>query len=742
MAGDTKVYDKAIREGLNFAWEGKWQKAVAAYKRAVAAAPDDAIAYNHLGLACFELERFEEALGAYSQASRLTPDDPAPLSRIAEAHERLGQRHSAADAWFSLAGIYERRRAWSEAVGALQRVVQLHPDHLLAHQALARVHGELSQPKEAATAHVNLGWIRQRQGQEDRAREQCRRALELDPYNAEARRLAEALLSGTDPESVEAEPLLLSPLGPGSSPMHIARDRALEELAAMPFEETQGEPATEPPDSVAPASKHPRIDALITQAIDFQTRGLIDEAIDGYTRAIDAGVDRPAAHFVLGLLYLQRLRFEPAIASLLDAVQHPRYELGGHFALGECYKAQGLMNEALEHLLQALQIIDLGTVPEEQADGLISLYDALAESHIGKGNRDKALIFVNSLMEFLSSKGWEDKAREARERLSSVSEEGVIISLAEMLAVPSADSVLNAMSLSQEYVRRGAFTAATEACYRAIQAAPSYLPLHLRLAEILVAQDRVEDAVAKYQVMAELYLVREETGQAIGVYQRILRLVPMDVVIRARLIELLVSSGEIDQALDHYLALSDAYYQMAQVTKSVEKYTEALRLVDRASDESTWRVRLLRKMADIQMRRADWKEAVALYEQLVSAAPEDERARLNLIDLYYKLGRNRKADQATVEMIDYYRLQGEVERLLALLEEAVRLQPQQMALRARLAGSYIEAGMRDEAVAELDALGELQLDAGLREQTLDTVRLIISLEPKNVNAYRQLLAQL
>jgi tetratricopeptide (TPR) repeat protein len=495
-------------------------------------------------------------------------------------------------------------------------------------------------------------------------------------------------------------------------------------------------------DRPAPTLSRPQIDALVAQAIDFQTRGLIDEAIACYTRVIDAGVDRPAAHFNLGLLYQLRLRFEPAIEEFRKAVRHPQYELGSHFALGECYKALGRIDEALEHFVQALKIVDLGTVQREQADDLINLYDALADSYIAKGDRDKALTFANSLIEFLSSKGWEDKAREARQRLNSMSEDGVTMSLAEILAAPSADSILAAMSLSQEYVRRGALTAATEVCYRAIQAAPTYLPLHLRLAEIFGQDGRVEDAVTKYQTVADLYLVREETRQAIGVYKRILRLMPMDVVVRSRLIDLLISSGEIDQALDQYLALADAYYQMAQAQKSLEKYAEAMRLVPRASDEVVWRVRLLRKMADIQMRRANWHEAVGLYRQLVVAAPEDERARLNLIDLYYKLGRSREADQATVTMIDYYRSANDLERLLALLQEAVRLQPQQMPLRARLARTYIDMDMRDEAIAELDALGELQLDAGLREQAMATVRFIISLKPKNVEAYRQLLTQL
>jgi tetratricopeptide (TPR) repeat protein len=147
-------------------------------------------------------------------------------------------------------------------------------------------------------------------------------------------------------------------------------------------------------------------------------------------------------------------------------------------------------------------------------------------------------------------------------------------------------------------------------------------------------------------------------------------------------------------------------------------------------------------MADVQLRRANWREARQLYQRLLPLAPDDDRARLNLIDLNLKLGQGKQADREVVAMLEHYRSEGISDRALALLREAVRLHPQQMALRARLARAYIDAGMREEAIAELDTLGELQLDAGLREQAMATVRFIISLKPGNVEAYRQLLSQL
>jgi tetratricopeptide (TPR) repeat protein len=205
---------------------------------------------------------------------------------------------------------------------------------------------------------------------------------------------------------------------------------------------------------------------------------------------------------------------------------------------------------------------------------------------------------------------------------------------------------------------------------------------------------------------------------------------------------LLISFGEIDQALEQYVALSDAYFQLAQVDKAMEKYAEAFRLSSRASDEKLWQAKLLRQMADVQVRRGNWRDAKRLYQQLLMLVPNDDRARLNLIDLNFKLGLGREADKQVLAMLEHYRQTSESKKGLALLEEAVRLQPQQMALRARLARAYIDASMKEEAIGELDTLGEMQLDAGLHQQARATINFIITLKPVNIEAYRQLLARI
>ncbi len=111
----------------------------------------------------------------------------------------------------------------------------------------------------------------------------------------------------------------------------------------------------------------------------------MDEAIACYEEVLKGGVIEPAVNFNLGLLYQQKLQFEGAIAQFQQSASSPQYRLGSLFALGECYRALGRVDEALTHFLEVLKIVDLSTVRQEQADDLIRLYDELAHTYAARG---------------------------------------------------------------------------------------------------------------------------------------------------------------------------------------------------------------------------------------------------------------------------------------------------------------------------------------------------------------------
>jgi len=765
MAGNRKIFEEAMQDGAKAAWEKKWSQAIAAYQRALNEFPNDVGALTSLGSAYFSARQWEAALGPYQRASERTPDDPVPYEHIGQIQEKLGQGEKASNAYLASAERYlGQKQAVHLALERWHDAVRVWPDNLEAHVKLLQYYQRQGQLREAVRECLTLVRIYSAQRRNDYAIQVCEHALKLAPRDAEVMATLDKLRRGEQitvqleqaaVPSVEFDlfagidgPLDTSMLDfdagleeesveKRGTPIEIARQKALTDLAESIFEEEEAVPSGR-----APRLSKAETDALIGRAIDFQTRGKVDEAIEAYEKVIEAGAERPAVNFNLGLLYQEKLRVDEAISQFQLTVPHPEYMLGSHFALGECYRARGRVDEALEHFVEVLKIVDLATVRRDQADDLIQLYEGLADSYIAKGEQEQALEFTNALVELLSDKGWEDKVVQARRRLDELAQEGPTLSLAEILVTPGSERILEYVSLAQEYAKRSMFYAALEECYYALDRAPVYLPIHQQMAQVLVAMGKIDEAVSKLVVIADTYRMRGNVRRAIALYQHALKLAPMDTTVRANLIDLLISHGEIDGALEHYLILADSYYHLAQMDRAREIYQNALKLAPRGAREHRWEVRVLHKIGDIDMQRVDWKRAIEAYERIRKLAPDDERARLTLMDLYYRFNRPEVAVAELDDLLKVYRESGKVQRIFAILEDAVSQRPDDIPLRTRLAQTHLDAGNVDQALVHLDKLGDLQMEAGRSEDAKATLRVIIALNPPNVAGYQQLLNQL
>jgi DNA-binding SARP family transcriptional activator len=113
-----------------------------------------------------------------------------------------------------------------------------------------------------------------------------------------------------------------------------------------------------------------------------------------------------------------------------------------------------------------------------------------------------------------------------------------------------------------------------------------------------------------------------------------------------------------------------------------------------------------------------------------------------VIDLNLRLGQE---EQAAKELDSYLELLVQSSRssdALDLLEEMAREHPGKQALHSRLADAYRAAGRKADAIAQYDALGEIQLDAGQAEAAARTIQTIISLDPPDAEGYHELLRNL
>ena len=92
------------------------------------------------------------------------------------------------------------------------------------------------------------------------------------------------------------------------------------------------------------------------------------------------------------------------------------------------------------------------------------------------------MAFINAAVQFLSGEQWEDRLFGVRQQLNRLGGTHVT-SMAEILTLSNAEGVLDSMVKSQEYLEQGLLRTASDECLWAIERAPSYLPLHLYLAD-------------------------------------------------------------------------------------------------------------------------------------------------------------------------------------------------------------------------------------------------------------------
>lgn len=187
--------------GRHFDRQGQVDRATEHFVLATRYYPNDPTAFNDLGLCYARQHRFDEAVQALAHAIELEPDRALYRNNIAMVLVAGGR-----------------------------------PDEALAH--LTDAHGP-------AKAHYNLGYLLDKQGQEQAALEQFKLALADDAGMDEARDWIEALSKQLEQQGGQAMIASIAPAEeePESSPEQpVAEPRERQNVAARPLP-TGGSPA-------------------------------------------------------------------------------------------------------------------------------------------------------------------------------------------------------------------------------------------------------------------------------------------------------------------------------------------------------------------------------------------------------------------------------------------------------------------------------------------------------------------
>jgi len=305
--------------------------------------PDNARAYNNLGLALVQLGKVQEAIGQYEQALRIKPDYAEAhnnlgviLTRqgrlpeaISQLEQALGLAPDLADTHYNLGIALVQQGKLQEAIGHYEQALRINPDYADAHNNLGAALMGQGKPAEAigqyeqalrikpdfADAHYNLGIALGRQGKLLEAISHWEQALRINPDHAEAHNNLGAAL-----------------MGQGKLPEAI--DQCEQALRIKPDF----------------AEAHNNLGAAL------MGQGNLPEAISQYEQALRIMPDYVDAHNNLGIALVRQGRLLEAISHWEQALRiNPEYA-DVHYNLGIALEKLGRTAEAIQQYEQALRI--------------------------------------------------------------------------------------------------------------------------------------------------------------------------------------------------------------------------------------------------------------------------------------------------------------------------------------------------------------------------------------------------
>jgi tetratricopeptide (TPR) repeat protein len=765
MAGREDVFQRAMNEGHSAAWDQDWEQAAKAYKSALAEMPENPKALGSLGLALFQLQKFDEALKVYIRTARVTPEDPAPFEKIALIQERQGNLKEATQASYQAGELFLKNREVEKAIENWLRVVQLNPEHIQARSRLALVHEKTGQTRQASTEYLAVASLLQNMGNIEKAIQILKHVHAFDSGNSEIARALEMVSAGqllpkptrpkggTGPLRMAQIKQLESPrerVEDSPDPVSEARKKALNVLADALFQLTDDSSEAQArrglqsimkgTGQLTGQSDQTRILLHLSQAIDAQTRGKDSMAAEELEKAIESGFTNPAIYFDLGYLRALEGRSESALRNLQQCNKHADYELAAYLLSGQILAGLNRLTEAAIANLEALKIADSSVVESDDAEMIRQLYEPLIES-IEKSSDQTALgKLCENVQEMLSRLNWRAHLLKLRSEMPQT-EGDAILPLAEILIQAQSSHVIESMNYINQLARNNHLRSAMDEAFQSLLYAPTYLPLHILIGDLLVREGQTQDAIIKFTVVANAYSVRGEASQATKVLRKIIQLAPMDMSARTRLIDQLVARGQQDDAISEYMDLADIYYRLAELDRARKTYTTALRLAQQPNANRQWSTQILRRMADIDMQRLEWKQALRVFEQLRTLRPDDESARSNLVELNLRMAQPGQAQSELKSYVEYLESNKKKEQAIPFIEKLVEENDHPI-LRRELAAQYHQAGRTEEAISLLDAIGDQLVEQGDKQGVREVVTQILAMNPPNAEDYRNLLAQL
>jgi tetratricopeptide (TPR) repeat protein len=669
MAEVNQGFEAAMRRGREFGAAANWSKALTEYIRAAQLIPTDIAARYGLAMALFKIGQLDQAQQQFQGIVRIQPQNTDAWQRLAELYHQAGRTPQALQTYQHIKELHQKNGRTREVGEILREIIRINPGQAPAYRELmdrAKARGDR---KTAASLVLDLGRYYQSQGKLKDGLSCANEALILMPDWPEAENLKDEL-------SQAVAPVALDELTPGPEAVQEASDEADDEAAqaAAAREATIQQLITFAEEALARGDTGPalrnfemavetgsdRADIFYSIGKLYADQGQTDRAVNYLRRSTSDPDYAVSAFFSMGQAYAAADRLPESASAFWEALNRIDLQTIGkddvddlidmYDELGEVLLRQSKDKEAADlytrlvnfinsrnfrtdktalTIIRARELNEKLAPPPDMAPSLNEKEDPTPTSSIrfgadspdeptedGQGSSE-ALISPTQLPPVGSFANPGGPGRVVSATLTAPAIPAVFPShLIEMDPSPAAGPYLRA---AEEFMRQHKYYAAVDASQEIIRYYPHYLPAQIILAEIFVAQERLEQARTKYQFVVDVYQVRQDPLKSLEVYKRLGTLSADNIALRTKLANLLLQYNQQEEAADVLLTTISSYVSSGQLERALE---ECRRLRSLAPQSVPIRL----QYAELLNQMERYTEAMPELQQALELAPNNLKA--------------------------------------------------------------------------------------------------------------------
>ena len=204
---------------------------------------------------------------------------------------------------------------------------------------------------------------------------------------------------------------------------------------------------------------------------------------------------------------------------------------------------------------------------------------------------------------------------------------------------------------------------------------------------------------------------------------------------------------------DKHLAAAQKYLERGSLEKALTEFQNAVK--EDAKDTRTWlrmaevharlgqndkATEVYQTTVDLYVEQGFFQRAVAVYKNIIKLSPEVVEARSKLADVYRQLGLFSDAIQQLEQAVALHQKAGQLTEALAALKQVLELNPDQPATRIRYAELAVQAGEINDAVAEFREAANLLKAQGRSDEFTRVAERILYYQPDDLALGQELAA--